>query len=157
MLKCFSCSVKILKILLSASETWIYPASVVCCKGRSPASRTTLVHPASSQGHWSFPPCSLLGLMRHLSTPKKRGNLQSKKTENTAHEDGTDVAHPSLGNLTESPEGSCWDSAGTPCRTEEGQLCHTVYKGKSFKWPLKKPWIHQGTTWFNPKENVKDG
>lgn len=155
MLKCFSCSVKILKILLSASEMLPESASVVCCKGRSPASRTSLVHPASSQGHWPFPPCSFLGLMRHLSIPKKRGNLQNKKTENTAHEGGTDVAHPSLGNLAESPKGSCWRAM----QDGEGQLIlsHTLYKGKSFKWRQKKPWIHQGTTWFNPKENLKDG
>lgn len=101
----------------------------------------------SSQGHWPCPPWSLLGLMRHLSIPKKRGNLECKKTENTAHEGGPDVAHPSLGNLAESPKGSCWDSVGKPCRTEEGKLVlsHTVHKGKSCKWSLNAPWIHQGT------------
>lgn len=46
------------------------------------------------------------GLMRNLFISKKRGNLQCKKTENTAHEGGTDVADPSHGNLAESLEGS---------------------------------------------------
>lgn len=73
--------------------------------------------------------------MRHLSIPKKRGDLQNKKTENTAHEGGSDVAHPSLGNLAESPEGCCWDCVGKLCWTKGGKLIlsHAVYKGKSFK------------------------
>lgn len=114
MLKCFSCWKHTFhsedpKILSSDSEILPVSTLLVLFAVRAdlqPPGQILSIQLMAGLFPRPCPPWSLLGLMRHPSIPKKKCNFQNKKTENTAHEGGTDVAHPSLWNLTESPEGS---------------------------------------------------